>query len=484
MLLCGCKGFLCDKAPYYLSSGHYCTGPRLLVVTTTTTATTTGKVSNTLQRRLQRQRFKDRVLIEVEKSNQRLLRHHGSAGMPGRNRWNKDNYNNGNCGDYNNDWHHVGRGQRRGRWDEQQWQKDANALEAKIDKANKNLVTQLAQIMMGGTKGKGKGKGKGQGEQAGAAAGAAGAAGWACPKCNLWHNNPTCQKCRTCGEVRAGAAVKEKEKERNGKGKGKVAGPAGAEAEQAGAVAQEAAPLNPMHSPQSFSEFLDQEWSIAPPQDDGPPLEWAMEEQSTEDEEEQNQLKAMIALNRQAPQSALRDKVIADLSAQIRPAKPTNYSSLSQKEQADKQVKLMHMDAEWTKRFAARRLKAEKAAEEASKKLEEAQANLTKRLQEQQERYEEEATCKARMKEIREHFFPSEESSTEAFTPPAKLAAQVTPQQIQVIAQETIDMVNPDAMEFKEMGFSGDAVKAVLNAMGKQMVIMQEQKQAQESVIP
>ena len=67
---------------------------------------------------------------------------------------------------------------------------------------------------------------------------------------------------------------------------------------------------------------------------------------------------------------------------------------------------------------------------------------------------------------------------------PARLAAQVTPQQIQLIARETIDMVNADGQEFKEMGLSGEAVKTVLNAMGKQMVLMQERKQAQGIEIP
>ena len=53
-------------------------GPETKVVPTTAPS---GEYSPTLRRRKQRSRFRDRVLVEIAKSNDRLLRHHGSQPM-------------------------------------------------------------------------------------------------------------------------------------------------------------------------------------------------------------------------------------------------------------------------------------------------------------------------------------------------------------------------------------------------------------------
>ena len=201
--MCGCKGpILCDKAQYFLTSGHV-EGPSLTDVTTSTW--TASAISNTLKRRLQRQRFGDRVLLEVTKANERLARHHGTASITmstRSNRWTRWNRSQHNNYDYDDgSWSMVGKGQRKSKWGQDPWWDQAFALDARITQACAKQVAQALHLSLdgkGGKKGKGKGKGD-KGDGAGKGDKVTQGQGWACSACQLWHTNPTCTNCRKCG---------------------------------------------------------------------------------------------------------------------------------------------------------------------------------------------------------------------------------------------------------------------------------------------
>jgi hypothetical protein len=395
-------------------------------------------------------------VVQIAKSNERLQRHHGSTGMSGK--WN-NNYNYPN----NDQWQHVGSGQRKSRW-EQRWDMDIKKLDAKIEKSNKDLVDKLAKVLSG----KGRCE-EPQGNTGNNAKAAGKGNGWACPECTLWHTNPTCVKCRACGAPSPKQTYKDK-----GKVTEQAPGAAGAGAEQ---VQPET--INPMHSPQSFMDHLSLEWAVPDYEDlDSFPADWQAEP-SQEQQQEQAQLKAMIALNLRAPQCTMRDKIIADLRSQLLPAKPKSHQDLSDRERVDNKAKLMHMEAEWTQRHAMRKSRAEKAVEEAHKRLQAAQTNLDAKIQEQQERVEEEQACITKLAAVKAHYFQGDEAQPSTFITPQAAAAQVTPQQVQVMTQEVITSINPNAQEFVEEGMSADQVMKVTKAVMQQMIVMQQQKHAQ-----
>lgn len=392
----------------------------------------------------------------------------------------------------------VGKGQRKSKWSHDPWWDQAAALDARITQACAKQVAQAMQLSQddtGGKKGKGKGKGnKGDGLGKGKAASALGQEeGWECAACQLWHNNPTCTKCRHCGAQHAAtpaggqgggkAQGKGAPGGKGGKGKGEqqVAEEATATAEtdspMGNAEHADAGPINPMKTPKDFLESLDVDWIIPDSleDDDLPPLDWETEEEPTpEQKEEQANIKSMIAKVKLEPDTSLRAKVLQDLVAQLLPTKPVDYFTMPMKEQSEKQLKLIHYEAEWNKRFAERRVKADKAVEEGNKRLKASQNNLEKVMQERQARYEEETLVKARMAAIKTYFFKEEPPSTEGFATPAKLAAKVSPQQVQLLTAHTISRCDPAANEFVNLGVTPDQVKTLYLAFAKEMVAEQE----------
>ena len=466
-----------------------------------TAPSTLPVVSNTLKRRLQRQRFEDRVLVQITKANRRLQLHHGSTGMYN-NRWNRRSqstvpyYQQGQ-----EEWNYVGRG-RKSKWGQQQddarWWEQASRLNQRIEQACAKAAAQAVQITL---EGMGDGKGKGKGASTGKGDKPEKEGGWACTSCQLWHTNPTCVKCRKCGTEHTppaqppatggqggGKGGNGKGAHAKGKGKGNTAPAADADApmadqattsqgQQADAAAAEV-PLNPMQSPQAMIDLLDQQWNIPEAFDDDdelPPLDWEVETPPTAEQlKENDEIKAMISQVELRPDTPLRQKILQELVTQLLPTKPIDYFALPVKEQSDKQLKLVHYEAEWTKRFAERKVKADKAVEEAQKRLTAAQGNMDKMLAERQKRYEEETTVKTRMAAVRAHFFKEEPPTAEGFATPARLAAKVSPQQVQLLTTHTIGRCDPDAAEFQALGVTGEQVKTLYLAFAKEMIAEQE----------
>ena len=410
-------------------------------------------------------------------------------------RWNRSQHNNYDYDD--GSWSMVGKGQRKSKWGQDPWWDQAFALDARITQACAKQVAQALHLSLdgkGGKKGKGKGKGD-KGDGAGKGDKVTQGQGWACSACQLWHTNPTCTSCRKCGVEHAvpppggqggGKGAKGKG-EPEGKGKGKGGGAAtgqataaaDADATMAPAAQADAAGVNPMKTPKDFIENLDTDWRIPEPLDDDddlPPLTWEIEDEpepTPEQLTEQANIKSMIAKVKLEPDTPLREKILQELVAQLLPTKPVDYFTLPGKEQSEKQLKLIHYEAEWNKRFAERRVKADKAVEEAHKRLTAAQQNLEKVTQERQMRYEEETTVKARMVAIKAYFFKEEPPAAEGFATPAKLAAKVSPQQVQLLTAHTISRCDPAAQEFAILGVTPDQVKTLYLAFAKEMVAEQ-----------
>ena len=88
---------------------------------------------------------------------------------------------------------------------------------------------------------------------------------------------------------------------------------------------------------------------------------------------------------------------------------------MTEKEKVDRKAKLTHLKPEWTQHHAARSTKADKAVEEAQKRLRPAQKNLDAKLKDAQEQYEEQQQCTAKHAAVKAHFSQGDDAAPAFF---------------------------------------------------------------------
>ena len=369
-------------------------------------------------------------------------------------------------------------------------QKRIQATDAKIDKLLYGLqefppLQDALKKRTGVTQGGGGGGGKGNGD------------GWYCAVqgCGTHHVNPTCTKCRICQAPRLAEDVTPKgngeaKGKANGKqGKGTGKGKGGSSTDTWGAQSPPAPKGTQPH--QEIMTYLNTEWSIKakePDADsDGFPEQWEEEEANMDDDisgldtatptnaekevkdKEQAELKKAIAQLEGLPQSEIIDKIIADKKKEVLQPAPVDLATLSSTAIADRKAKLLTMEAQATRVHAAKKQKQKNLVEEATKRLERAQENLSKQLKAQQELWEEEQEFLRKMAEIRAaHLIGDDDQKTAEEAVRKEQAPQgITASQAGMFLEEAMRDAEP-SQQMLDHGIPLELVQSVVKDFVKQ----------------
>ena len=277
---------------------------------------------------------------------------------------------------------------------------------------------------------------------------------WNCVKCDLLHNNPKCRICRGCSHERAKSPSEATEQpdgakqamasgtEPRSKGKGKGKGKT--------------------HS-ELMRQLTDIEQAAAPA---GPTQDVSMEEAPKDNLAQVKELQAIIAgLESMPKDSEWVQEALRTHKASLESLKRPNLSAAAEmshvlKMEAASMVQFEHAG----KQLATKLSQAKEQLEQAKKLVEEATQEQATLKEQRQQAVAQFATTKRAL--------DRKQGTPEESTKPAE-----PPQQVQVIAQQAVDMVKKTASTFvpsQEMiaqGISPEHIAIVLQGFSSQIVL-------------